>query len=520
MSGSGGSSGYAYQDCAIAYVAAHILAEEPLQWGLETSNPSIPIAVEPESGGPGDDLCITLENDVVVELQAKKRLQKDKLFEPLLRLVEGINGNSQLYGILLTDTSASQIVRNDLREDIVRLSQGRSDNLKEITREFLQKLKSKNLPSTDTSIFRRLRIVILDLFEGQQSARNAQLILQNIISSKQQANIVWELLCNEGKTLTRTRGKRNRDDWLRFLGRHNVSLIADSKTIQASQNSFSNINEIDSSGSNIDNWIHLHERLVNEISEQSCINSEQINMCKEWLQSTWEEKTKFKSLILVELDKCRAQTLQDLIDRNTDPFGNSDFGESAPDFDEEYLVWKSNIHDSSALYYHQTPVDLQIAVDTCLKALSRTFDLNEEENFRKNSHDYYELYSQWFSPAFVNTEVWEDFKSFSRKRYEAPIIDNYSDAFIDFIGNVLIWSIQRKTNYLRLRYNEEMRYFSHLALGSLGICKHIVEAKYDFYISRESFLAAFYDWSLYRGLQPQIRFLDKMEISNAELRLA
>jgi len=78
MSGSGGSGGYEYQHNAIGYVAAYILAGESLGW-LETGTPDIPVAVAAETGGPGDDLCITLQNGVIVELQAKHGLQKGKL---------------------------------------------------------------------------------------------------------------------------------------------------------------------------------------------------------------------------------------------------------------------------------------------------------------------------------------------------------------------------------------------------------------------------------------------------------
>jgi hypothetical protein len=135
MSGSGGSGGYEYQHNAIGYVAAHILATEPLGW-LETGAPDIPLAVAAETDGPGDDLCITLQNNVLVELQAKHGLKKDKLFKPLLKLVKGLRENPNLYGVLLTDSTASQTIRGYLRNDLIKLGQGRFDSLKPITQEF------------------------------------------------------------------------------------------------------------------------------------------------------------------------------------------------------------------------------------------------------------------------------------------------------------------------------------------------------------------------------------------------
>ncbi|MEQ8959053.1 MAG: hypothetical protein RLP02_14210 [Coleofasciculus sp. C2-GNP5-27] len=64
MSGSGGGGGYEYQARATAYVGTHILAQEPLYW-IEHSTPDIPISVEEETNGPGDDLKITLKDDTV-----------------------------------------------------------------------------------------------------------------------------------------------------------------------------------------------------------------------------------------------------------------------------------------------------------------------------------------------------------------------------------------------------------------------------------------------------------------------
>jgi hypothetical protein len=147
MSGSGGSGGYEYQHNAIGYVAAHILAGKALDWDIETGAQDIPIAVAAETNGPGDDLCITLQNDIVIELQAKHGLAKDKLFDPLLKLVKGLHKNPAMHGVLLTDSSASLTIRNDLRKDLVRLGQKRYDGLKSIALEFQDQLSSVNLPN-------------------------------------------------------------------------------------------------------------------------------------------------------------------------------------------------------------------------------------------------------------------------------------------------------------------------------------------------------------------------------------
>ena len=224
MSGSGGSGGYEYQHNAIGYVAAYILAGESLGW-LETGTPDIPVAVAAETGGPGDDLCITLQNGVIVELQAKHGLQKGKLFEPLLKLTKGLHENPSLYGVLLIDSTASQPIKNDLYKDLKRIGQGRFDGLKNITREFQDKLVNANLPNDNSKIFRRLRIIVRDLEDDQQGAKIAQTHLSKLISEQHQASTVWKILCDEGQKLTSNRGRRDKQLWFSLLKDHSITFI-------------------------------------------------------------------------------------------------------------------------------------------------------------------------------------------------------------------------------------------------------------------------------------------------------
>ncbi|WP_072016196.1 NACHT domain-containing protein [Leptolyngbya sp. KIOST-1] len=222
MSGSGGSGGYEYQDNAVGYVAAHILAARALDWELETGALDIPTAVAVETNGPGDDLCITLQNNVITELQAKHGLTKDKLFNPLLKLAKGLHENPAMYGVLLTDSSASLTIRRDLRQDLVKLGQERYDRLKSITLEFQDQLSSANLPRQDPNIFRRLRIIVLDLDDDLQGAKIAQNLLSNLISDQNQASLVWKILCDEGRKLASNPGRRDIYAWRLLLQKHSI----------------------------------------------------------------------------------------------------------------------------------------------------------------------------------------------------------------------------------------------------------------------------------------------------------
>lgn len=221
MSGSGGGGGYEYQAIATAYIAVHILLQKRLDW-IKNLN-DLPIAVAEETDGPGDDIRITLQDEITIELQAKHGLQKNKLWEPIVKLVRGLHNNSSLYGILLTDSTASGVIRNDLRTDIIRLGAGRTDNLKAITQEFLQKLTEENIcPRED--LFSRLSIRILDLDDGLQNSEAASKHLSQILEDQNQANTAWKLLCREGLDLLVKRGRRDAIGWARYLSNHSIQL--------------------------------------------------------------------------------------------------------------------------------------------------------------------------------------------------------------------------------------------------------------------------------------------------------
>jgi HEAT repeat protein len=225
MSGSGGGGGYEYQARAAGYVAAHILAQEHLGW-IEHESRDLPVAVAEETGGAGDDLCITLHDGVKIELQAKHGLQKNKLWEPLIKLGQGLQENPKLYGVLLTDTTASKIIREDLRNDFKRLGQGRTDGLKTITQEAQQRFVEANLPESDAYFFRRLRIIVLDLDDGLQDGKHAQLLLSKVLHDPKQSANVWKILWGEGLKLIRNRGRRDSKSWARFLSNESIQLAS------------------------------------------------------------------------------------------------------------------------------------------------------------------------------------------------------------------------------------------------------------------------------------------------------
>ncbi|KAM3099304.1 hypothetical protein ACKFKF_15230 [Phormidesmis sp. 146-12] len=206
MSGSGGGGGYEYQARATAYVAVHILTEQKLDWIDHPDD--LPIAVAEETDGPGDDLNITLQDGTTIELQAKHGLQKGKLWEPIIKLAQGLQQNPLLHGILLTDSTASGIIKDELREDLKRLGQGRTDGLKQITQELQQKLAEADI-SNDPGLFKRLSIRVLDLDDGLQNSESACKLLSQVLETQNQASLAWKVLWGEGLKLRQKSNKLN-----------------------------------------------------------------------------------------------------------------------------------------------------------------------------------------------------------------------------------------------------------------------------------------------------------------------
>ena len=105
--GSGGGGGYRYQALAAAYVAAHALACQPLNW--VGSIDAVPFAVWAETGGPGDDLKVEFVSGPDLEIQAKKGQEKNaKLWKALLRLARGLEDDASLACMLLVDTTRAR----------------------------------------------------------------------------------------------------------------------------------------------------------------------------------------------------------------------------------------------------------------------------------------------------------------------------------------------------------------------------------------------------------------------------
>ena len=211
MSGSGGDTGYDYQANAIAYVAAHALTEQPLGWFDDHAD--VIASWSAETAGPGDDVALSTTSGRTIEIQAKHALARgSEYLDTFRKLLEGLQSRPSLRAVLIVDRHASNVIRDELKTDINRLGQGRTDGLKAITQELLSDLEQAPLPS----IFSRLKVVVVDLDEGSDGTSLILGLLSQIVP-KESATTAYELLGKLGHKLIKTRG---RDDVLhcaRFL---------------------------------------------------------------------------------------------------------------------------------------------------------------------------------------------------------------------------------------------------------------------------------------------------------------
>ncbi len=215
MSGPATLGGAQAQANVIAYVGAHMLAREPLGW-VFLGIPDIPTSVSGETGGPGDDLGITLEGtSTLLEAQVKQGLKRDsRLLDTFRNFVERLPAHPGTLAILITDQTSSESIRRHLRQDLERLAEGREDNLHEITREVLTIFDK----SQRRDLLPRVRIQILDLQHPSTGDRKEAIRkLTAVTSSQSYAENAWSALVTDALEVCRTRGRRRTADLERLL---------------------------------------------------------------------------------------------------------------------------------------------------------------------------------------------------------------------------------------------------------------------------------------------------------------
>jgi tetratricopeptide (TPR) repeat protein len=218
--GSAGSGGYDFQARAIAYIAVRVLTSRRLDW-FELRD-DIPTAVSAETGGPGDDIRIEFAEGPI-EAQVKRGLDRSSLRDVLRRFAGVLAADVTAEVLLIVDETTSRTIRSDLRLDLRRIAQGRSDGLKPITIEVL-KIITEGGAANPNGVAARIHIVELGLeSEGAAHEQVAYGLLRELFKDEDHRK-AWGLLLREGHRLQKQRGRRDRPGLLALLGAEGVHL--------------------------------------------------------------------------------------------------------------------------------------------------------------------------------------------------------------------------------------------------------------------------------------------------------
>ena len=280
-SATGGGINYQARVTAIAFI--HLLRGSKLSW-LEDIADDVPVSICAETGGSGDDVSVILKTGELVEIQIKKGLKSGPaLWDSLMKQATAINNNEIDYGILIVSPSSSKTIKEQLAKDIIRLGDGRNDNLSKKGIEFTKKLKELNLPITKCC--ENLRIQTVNAVSGNNSdIKSAKNELVNICDENTNIDTVWDTLYSDASYLIEVRGRRELSSLHRLLRVKSVLLKSDVKN--------SSVNLLDT----ITKWtigVYNHFSIIGINKKLSIANTWiPIKICK----STIKEKEKFENV--------------------------------------------------------------------------------------------------------------------------------------------------------------------------------------------------------------------------------
>jgi hypothetical protein len=201
--GSAAGGGMSFQAAVSALCMVHMIRSMPLGWC--DSIVDIPVSILAETGGAGDDICLQLNTGNTLEIQAKLRLRANsELWDSLLALCVRAAADLSFYGVLAVGPGTSQSIRVNLARDIIRLGQGRTDDLSALARTLRTKLDQVGLLASTCS---RVRIHTLHLLE--QDAASAQTALAHLAYISPDPERLWGFFRAEGLRLIQLRGRHD-----------------------------------------------------------------------------------------------------------------------------------------------------------------------------------------------------------------------------------------------------------------------------------------------------------------------
>jgi hypothetical protein len=223
--GAANAAGMNFQAAATAYVCVCMLEEEPVAW-LEKlcAEPPVPVAVIPESGGPGDDIRIDFKGGFTAEVQVKKGLTANvRLWKTLDALAKAVHEGTLAYGVLIVDPQSSRAIRIKLAQDIIDVGKGADVSTKGHIATWQRRLESKGIPIE--AVCPRIRIKI---FHGTEvdsgDVEGARKALNRLMVSGNTSQGAWPTLIDEVMGEMASSGRINSDSLAKMFTRHGFAL--------------------------------------------------------------------------------------------------------------------------------------------------------------------------------------------------------------------------------------------------------------------------------------------------------
>ena len=227
--GTGIAGGTDLHAMALVLAAIALMRGSKLGW-LEKVAKDVPVAVTAETGGPGDDIALELEDGTRIEVQSKKGLQRGgELWTALENLIDGVSSGAIAQGVLIVSSDSSGSIRKDLADDLVLIGQGQTGTLSDIGNAWLQRMRASG---RDPDACAHVRIKTLFLLDGDGGDRRTALMgLEGICTHPERAGHALAHLYHDAVALQKSRGRWTLPTLVRLLRSHGIEVREDGTPI-------------------------------------------------------------------------------------------------------------------------------------------------------------------------------------------------------------------------------------------------------------------------------------------------
>lgn len=221
--GAATGGGINFQAAVTTIAFSYLLRGRPLKW-VEGLHDDVPVSVAAETGGSGDDIRLLLRGGKSCEIQVKRGLRSgDDLWNSLIAMGRAIIQSATDFAVLAVSPTSSQTIQQELATAIVRIGEGRTDNLPTIATTFLNKVTAEGLNSR--TICQAMRIVTVSAMQiDGASIAAAQAELGHVCRTDDQIQTAWNILYRDAVELIDRRGQRELSSLVQLLRTNKIRL--------------------------------------------------------------------------------------------------------------------------------------------------------------------------------------------------------------------------------------------------------------------------------------------------------